>query len=778
MPRLPSSQQTQRPRQRQQRASQVPVAGRRSSRTSTNTAAAATAASSSRAAVAAVYWQLVGTSAPLYYGPLGDTVGEVQQGTVIRELHRCRDPFGSCWISSLSSDGDIVWIRLSNEQVEEGKSPDTVWQRVYDERSVQDEGIQNRSMEDEGVFHRTRISAATNTKKLPSLDLMTHDIQILEDCWKDITAKKTMGRDWNAEYQGLVDLVLFGEWEKSVSATKQLSEFMSDFSKAAEDVALVVLADMLRPASERVAKSVQQGTMGTFLHHNLLVKCVINDGSGNFKSDAHAWSLASQYMKGQQLLAMEGPKRLLYTVPTTLVTFTGFRFLVSAVPPIMAKNLVYLPLQERSQGFQVSEAVKTQVMDLALAIGLKPHKVKRSTGDEMTITLPVDMAIVAGQDRRLYVISNSSLLPPIATIGGVINGNNETGDLRFRPEFLLSWRKPLNCDAFIEEASSSEDNAEVIEATEYLRDELIPAIASMIGFHSPIDLPRQDVDNCTLCSRTMENELRFVVCHNVEKCCRICSHCYTKRLSEIEGKDEIKKQHPNIDLFRDAVKCESTPRGSKGLLLEPSLTSIFHANGLNMRFLPFVYHRIPHVARSAVAHYCEIEMIARAAVSLLREKLRRSAQTIEEVKTICHDFLMGLLQSSGSVPERFWARELGPMMETLYGLRGPFNTAEMDIELLYHRISQLSGIRLEEGSAASFFAERPYLQLAAVDTIVKTVQPPYIADADAHGKTRGLLMQRLEQILLFWIGCSTSADDTGKNTPVQPFYMTERDSWM
>ncbi|KAH9578743.1 CLU domain [Trypanosoma melophagium] len=787
MPRLPPHQlpqPQQRPRQRQQhqqsqqqRASQVTVGGQRPSRTATNSTAATAATSSSRAAVAAVFWQLVGTSAPIYFGPLGDIVGEVPNGTVIRELHRCRDPFGSCWIASRASDGDVVWILLSTEQEDKEKSTETVWQRVYDERSLQNEATQSRNKEDEEVLHRALISATMNTKKLPSLDLVTRDILLLEEGWKDISAKTDTGRDWNAEYQELIDLLLFGVWEKSVDASAKLSAFMSEFTEACEDAALVVVADMVRPTSERLAKSVQEGVLGTFIYNNLLVKCVLNDGSGNYKSDAQAWRMASQYMRGQQLIAMEGPKRLLYTVPITLVTFTGFRFLVSAVPPIKANNLVYLPLQERSQGLHSSDTLKTQLIDLAQAIGLKPHKVKRITGDTMTVTLPVDMAIVAGQDKRLYIIGNSSLLPPIATMGGVMNGTNETGDLRFRAEFLLSWRKHLNSDAFVEDASEPEDNAEVMEATEYLRDKLIPTIAAMLGFHYPIDIPRQDVENCTLCSRTMENELRFVVCHNTEMCCRICSHCYTRRLSEMEGKDDVKKQYPNLHLFRDAVKCETSPRASKGLLLEPSLTSIFHANGLNMRFLPFVYYRIPQVSRPAIAHYCEIEMIARASLSLLREKLRRSAQTMDELRTICHDFLMGLLQSSGTVAERFWARELGPMMETLYGLREPFNTSEMDIELLYHRISQLSGIRLEEGSAASFYTEKPYLQLAAVEPIVKVVQPPYIADADSHAKTRSLFLRRLEHILLFWIGCSASEDDNAKHSPTQPFYMTERDSW-
>ncbi|EKF33241.1 hypothetical protein MOQ_002894 [Trypanosoma cruzi marinkellei] len=732
--------------------------------------AAAQVAASASSEASVVYWQLLGASASLHQGPLGDVVGVVPCGTVIREVQRYMDPFGSWWVALKANDGDILWALLSTEREAETNEEHARWQKVYDERLPLQGLSESDRQEEARVLRRAVIPVEMNSKAVPSKDTAVHDVRLLEECWHNLSAVTNRGRDWNAEYQRLVEFVLFEKWEKSVSASEELQTFMGQFLTAAEEAVLGVIADMLRPSSDRVAKGPLVGSVGSFLYNNLLVKLALDDGSGNTRGDANAWRQASQTLQAMRLIALEGPRRLLYSPPSALITFTGFRCCVMAIPPVEVKNILYLSLEERGSTLGAPpEFVRSQLMDLGRALNLKQHNINSATGDVVALTTPLGMAVVAGHDKRLYLINTSRLIPACGLVTSTGADAGEAAMLRFRPEFLLSYGKPLSSDSFVKDAATPEDNADVVEATEWIRDEVIPTVAAMIGLLRAVDVPRQDPVECRLCSHTMENELRFVVCHSIDMCCCICSHCYTQRLSE-DKKDNL--------LFCDAVKCDTAARGPKGLLLEPPITSIFHANGLNMRFLPFVYYRIPQVSRFAVAHYLEIEMIARTAVRLLRDKLRRTAQSVDEVKIVCQEFLLGLLQSSGTKAKHFWAHELGPALERFYGVQMPFDTSGMDVELLYHRVAQLSGVHLHMASVASFHTEKPYLQLAEVRPLIKTIHPPLLVDKASHEKRRAALLQCLEGILLFWIGFSANGNDDGDADSAQPFYMTERESWM
>ncbi|RNF06224.1 hypothetical protein TraAM80_04047 [Trypanosoma rangeli] len=719
---------------------------------------------------APIYWQLHGDTAPLYHGPLGDVVGEVPSGTVIRELQRYMDPFGSWWVALKASEGGTVWALLSTVREIVTHDDYARWQRVYDKGVVAQGSSEPDWQNEAAVLRRAVIPVEVNSRVVPSNDAVLRELRLLEEGWRSLSAVCNKGPNWNAEYQRLVELILFGRWDQSVSASDELHTFMREFVKAAEEAALKVITDMQRPPSDRVTKGPIHGTLDSFLYNNLLVRFVLDDGSGNYNGDADAWRQASQVIQAMRLIALEGSKRLLYSPPSALITFCGFRCLVMGIPPLEVKNIVHLvSLKEQEYALDTPELVKSQLQDLGQALGLKKQNVKLATGDVIPVAMPLGMPVVAGHDKRLYVVITSPFLPTCELLISGKDNADGAATLRFRPEFLLSYGKPLSPHAFVHNAASPEDNADVMEATEWVRDALIPAVAAIIGLHQAVDVPRQDPVPCTLCARMMENELRFVVCRSIDRCCCICSHCYTQRLSE---------ERKNSRLFSNAVKCGTTARGPKGLLLQPSVTTIFHAHGLNMRFLPFVYYRIPQAARFAVAHYCEVEMIARTAVRLLREKLRRTAQGEDEVKTVCQEFLLGLLQSSGAKAKQFWKQELGPALESLYGVQVPFDTSELDVELLYFHVARLSGVYLHMESAASFHTDKPFLQLAEVTPVTKTIQPPLLGDEVSHAKRRAALMQRLEDVLLFWIGFAAEGNDDAEVDSTQPFYLSEGESGM
>ncbi|KAH8603475.1 putative Clustered mitochondria Translation initiation factor eIF3 subunit [Trypanosoma vivax] len=750
--------------------------------------AALRAAPLSPSKASCVYWQCFSASAPLYLGPLGCVVCEVPVGTVLREARRCDDPFGGRWIATRAEDHSLLWFCPSHGNEAEGEGESALWKRVYDACTVNELSGSFNSLE-ESFLHSSFVSTENNTEPLPRLDAVLAHIRLLEQSWQDSSEYRLNGgRDWNAEYQRLVELSLFTVVDRRMAAREKLHDFMKEFRDAAEDVAMTVVSDLLRPTHERVAKGVTGYEKSRFYLNGLLAWLVLDNctDSGSGKGDPYAWQVASHLFRAQQLLALEAPKRLLCTAPGAMVTFGGFRVWVTAIPPVETEKIIHLPLRKHETDFDVPNFVKTRMNDLGSALLLKAHTLRSVKRGGIETVLPVDVAVVIGRDKRLYIMGSPRLLPKVALAPRLANrgeGPNCSSALseafsapRFRPEFLMRWLSPLNPDAFVEGATTSQDNADVIEATSFIRCQLIPEISAILGMQKAVDLPVQDSVSCTLCSRVMENELRFVVCCSVEQCCSICSHCYTQRLSE--------QRSAGQNMFSDAVRCDAAFRNPKGLVLQPSLSCIFHANGLNMRFLPYVYNGICEPARVATAHYCEIEMTARAAVHVLRAKLRCTSQTPDEVRVILQDFFIGLLQSSGSVAEKFWANELGPAIQRLYGPMEPFSTATMDVSLLYHRVSEISGVTLSDASVSSIRkGERPFLQLSDIQPLVKTLLPPLASCEALLRKLRANFLKDREALLLFWIGASANEEEnTGaqncdgiENDLEQPFYMTEED---
>lgn len=241
-------------------------------------------------------------------------------------------------------------------------------------------------------------------------------------------------------------------------------------------------------------------------------------------------------------------------------------------------------------------------------------------------------------------------------------------------------------------------------------------------------------------------ELRFGICRSEAACCFLCSNCYVDllKLDHFEQKaEEVAKQ------LQQAVKCGGLARALKGAILTPDVTTLFHSNCLNMRFLPYVYHRLAESAVFATAHFLEIEMIARAAKHLLWQKLRL-AQTPAEIHTLCGSFFQALLQPDGDMAEAFWANELGPMIQNRFDIFSPFNTSELDIELVCTRVSELTGVDLTEASLQSLHGDSPFVQLKLVHPVMKSQRLPWFVSE--VGEHQSALKGTLEELLLFWIG--------------------------
>ena len=86
--------------------------------------------------------------------------------------------------------------------------------------------------------------------------------------------------------------------------------------------------------------------------------------------------------------------------------------------------------------------------------------------------------------------------------------------------------------------------------------------------------------------------------------------------------------------------------------------------------------------------YLQVEMIGRAAKANLWRSMRKARQP-EDIVTVCVNFYLGLLQSTGDTAENFWSESLGPEIQRMFDVAEPFATEMLDTQLVYRRTSEL-----------------------------------------------------------------------------------------
>lgn len=380
---------------------------------------------------------------------------------------------------------------------------------------------------------------------------------------------------------------------------------------------------------------------------------------------------------------------------------------------------------------------------------------------------------------------------------------------RARPEILRTLPQPINPDVCIQGCYNSEDEQQLLSISEYLRGNAISAAADIIGFHRALDgmVLHPAVAYCTLCGGEMTLEMRFIVCYHPEKCCRICSHCYCKRMSKAFNGAGGSLAHSGEEaltrvLFKDAVKCGYRSRKGVALLLEPTLSEILHSQGLNLSYLPFVRNRLPMASQPLMEHFLLAEMCARVGTKLLDSVLEATADR-QEMHQCASTFLSSFLSSHGSVAETLWSKEVGPAMIKKYAaLGGPVSLAYLSPELLAERIQDRSGVVLTTESFSSlrgasrkkiqgrraeseFSSSRSpsassvssssvppssFIEVEGILPRTRSFLTPHVTIEEFSGLERKLSAS-IEQLLLFWISCGSMSKSGKEAMAFYPFYL-------
>lgn len=756
----------------------VPAAGASSNRAMRRLSQSTGAGSGSQAprntaAATTRYWRAL-CDTNVFHAPFGRPVGDVEAGTVVEEGMRYVDVFDDLWVAVQAEDKSVAWLRrYATGALTELREPE--WEPVVDAaaRNVPADGAAEADYSPLDLSDNVMAHA---------LGLVASDAIYMEYYWDRV--HQASDRDWNHEFQSCIEDILYKFTRDEVDSRAALASFFSDFADEVQDIAGTIVKEMCSRLQDRTVKR-HPSAVDVYLHRGILYRLCVDTSGGVYGGDKNASKVASQFHKAIHRILEIAPTMFISVPLVTMMTVNGYRILASTIPPVKANRMLVGPSAVNAQArVSASSAVPESLLNkLGATLSLKPHAYNASSASKtqpaITGRLPVDAQLFAGLDHRLYLLNVGRLFPPTAPSTRCPTYHPLTTPLfqRIRPEILARCHRELNPDAFFPDCSDAEANAEIATITQWIRDEGIPTVASILGMLEPVEYPEMESISCSSCAREVSNELRFVVCRCAENCSRICSHCFLECIKLETFEDNAAAAA--VKLRDAAAKCKhssvpnSTPRRLRGLLLEPDVTTLFHANCINMRYLSMVYNRLPESAAISTAIYLEIEMITRAAKHLLFQKLR-VAQDVEQAHTVCVNFYLALLQPSGELAESFWANDLGPLVQAQFDIFTPFETSGMDTELVYRRVSELTGVELTDASVQSFATDEPFVQLKAIHPVMKLQHiPQYVEAVGGHQKA---LQGTLEDLLLFWIGQdqAQSEDERVRWDAKHPLYMKEK----
>jgi hypothetical protein len=732
-------------------------------------------------------------------------VGDAPEGTIVRELHAFVDVFDALWVACEADDGE-VWIRVhapaplgtALTPVWEQAVPLPAAQEAPVRTTATGSPVAGAAEQAEASatpalpepVHRYDIRPM-DPRLFPlrhSLGQLTTDAALIQQYMADATTQQqhsrnqppaaaaalasaaNAARDWNTEFQRLLETLLYDKATPLDPTRGAVHQFFTDFAQEVSSTIETIVEEIATPQSERTVRAFignggaatggsAAASRGVYFHNGVMYRLNLDTAGGALGGDVNAGKVASQMLRAVGYFATAGPRHLLHHPLVLVASHRGFSVTAQTIPPIdtlvagstdggrtfrQPTGLVGELIAECFEELGCKEHALLDAGAAGAATSRRPQSAAEDAASMVKTFMPSDAAVYLGRDRRLYAMNLGRLLPPTAPPASYHGYTAATSGLswRMRPEALDAVDVPLSSDAFVPGAASEVDNAEVIIATQHLRDNLIPTVAAVLGFHEPTVAPTEKLDACAGCREPQDGNLIFTICAG--GCCKICPQCYLKVMKKGYWEDNEKDA---VALAAGWVTCGTALRHLRSFLMTPDVTTVLHAHGVNLRYLNAVYQRIARTAAPCTGHLLEVEMIARAAKHLLRAKLR-AAVGWDAVQEASAEFLVGLLQPSGAQAERFWGSQLGPAVQRQFDVATPFDTEALDSELVYSRLAELTGVHLTAESLASLKSDRPFVQLQPPRPVIKSVRLPHLVDEP--GAQAAWLEERLERLRTYW----------------------------
>lgn len=431
------------------------------------------------------------------------------------------------------------------------------------------------------------ISSVYGTSDAGSLASSQVDSKLVARLLADRLAQEMhLNRDFNKDYQELMELA--ESRSDDLSVLTELRLLTKEFLDTAQSVGCIIIDELFEP--HKTIPPVDIGGIAggvKYVYRNILYKICLDTELDEYRGWMHGGA-APSHEKAMKTGAHELRGIMHYSslrvsglhFPLMLVMdYKGFRLVAEALLPINKETICYGSSDGGESVHASGETLCLMMKTVGQELHLAPHLVK-----DKTLYGPGDQEVHLGLDGRHYCIdlarvfpceparhhmtpntpattskwansSAASKTPPLSS--SPATGSNPTPirysskqELKeersktpgptpvadeprsifykfFRPEFVLSYKKPLACDSFTAWGKSdpmfSSNNKDIVDAFLYLRSFIIPSFADVLD-KKVAQLPRQ-TDGYAWWSQEKPLETMHAMGINIRHLGLVRSHC-------------------------------------------------------------------------------------------------------------------------------------------------------------------------------------------------------------------------------------------------------------
>jgi serine/threonine protein kinase/tetratricopeptide (TPR) repeat protein len=290
------------------------------------------------------------------------------------------------------------------------------------------------------------------------------------------------GRNWNEEYQTLLDLSFESE-DEEMHRLAQLRQLSHEFATRATEIGQVIITEKALSNDDKTIKHHTQQLGGyaggeKYLVEGIFFKFAV-DNRGLYGDDEHAMKCGVHEFKSFMELTDCRVQGLHFPL-IVIIDYRGFRLLCQSVLPVGSNTLIYGSSDGGKHVYATDPDMNRRMKRVAKMLNLAGHNVwDMAKTTQVRLHGPVDCEGHLGVDGRFYIIDPARLFPPAKPKPSVKGGKLF---MLLRPELVMKSRFPLCSDSFsnfnIEDRATHDERTEQLDT--YLHSELIPEFAQFL----------------------------------------------------------------------------------------------------------------------------------------------------------------------------------------------------------------------------------------------------------------------------------------------------------
>ncbi|KAH3763191.1 Histidine kinase [Pelomyxa schiedti] len=291
--------------------------------------------------------------------------------------------------------------------------------------------------------------------------------------------------DWNYRFQKCIEQMRSFQanspHQVNIPVNRELINLAQDFLYTSTTFGKIIIAERYISEERKTIKPVKLGGIAggeKYIVHNILFKFAM-DHKGLYGSDEAAAKAGGHELKGVTAYFNSGIRGLCLPL-MALVDYRGFRLIAMSMLPISKDTISYGSNDYGRTIHADNKHLNLLVRNAAKQMNIKGHACGTKEYPQF-LWSPADLEGHIGSDGRFYLLDFARVMPPEAPKEGIKNAHLFR---LLRPEFVKSFHTPLCSDAFssfVQHHKHQKHNTEIVEATVFLKEVVIPRFAEELS---------------------------------------------------------------------------------------------------------------------------------------------------------------------------------------------------------------------------------------------------------------------------------------------------------